>query len=126
MNITNNLNKNRYHLCRSCMKIDICKNSHWSINELVKCDKYVPCRDIPPFKKPSSGSNAVIPMREVEKNERYVVYIVAGYGDDEPVITAFNNEEAAREYEKFAKTKYQNVSFDKAPVYGRFLIGGRE
>ena len=53
--------------------------------------------------------------------EQPVVYVVTGYcGDFEPILTAFNSEEAARNYEKYAKTKYQNVCFDKAPVYSNF------
>lgn len=59
--------------------------------------------------------------------EQPVVYVVTGYcGDFEPILTAFNSEEAARKYEKYAKTQYQKTCFDTVQVYNNFVYTGEK
>lgn len=54
------------------------------------------------------------------------IYIVTYYDKDarEPVVTAFDNRDAAeRCYEAF-KVNYDVVSIDRAPVYKSFEVSG--
>lgn len=59
----------------------------------------------------------------------YVVSYIMGVGyttdslPDEPVVTVFNNKEAAKKcYEQFKKEGKYSVSLDRCPIYKTFKV----
>lgn len=110
------------HKCNECASYDILKRlSEYEDTGYSPNDFDTLCREMSRIRQ-ATGDRTYEELRE-----RYAVYVVTGYGSDsDPVITVFNNEESARKYEEFAKTKYQRVCFDKAPIYGKYFVGGHE
>lgn len=51
-----------------------------------------------------------------------VTYYDIAYGEREPVVTCFNNEENASKYYKYIYDKYNIVSIDECVIYNEFKV----
>lgn len=52
------------------------------------------------------------------------VFVVTYYDkeEDEPTVTVFSNEEAAKKYYEFMICKHDITSIDECPIYNKFII----
>ena len=59
----------------------------------------------------------------MNKHPWKTVYVVTAWNKtgEEPVITAFDNEEAAESCQKIMLAKYDEAVIDQAPIYKKFI-----
>ena len=65
-------------------------------------------------------------FREVTKKPEQNVYVVTYQdGDEEPVLSVFNNERAAVAYRDEEGKNHDRIWLDEAPIFSKTLVDGR-
>lgn len=63
----------------------------------------------------------------MNQSKRYTVYVVTLWNNgEEPVVTVFSDEDAARAYMAFCKNNYDGACVDECPVYSKFIVSNAE